>query len=268
LTTSATALSVYTQIAHVGAAMFVALKTLDQAVRLVDRLSVLNDPAGFAPIVLPALAELLGCDVITYNEVGGEPASVSYEDWPPRSLDPRTNQTFARLAHQHPAIEHYRRTGDDRPVLISDFLTRTHFHRLELYADFFRPIQIEHQISFSLDDPGSSVVGIALNRSSRDFDDADRAVLTILRRPLSAALQRARLRQQAATSAVWTLSSRERELLELVALGKTNSAIARRLGISPRTVAKHLEHVYGKLGVSSRAAAVARSRVATGSDPS
>jgi DNA-binding CsgD family transcriptional regulator len=56
-----------------------------------------------------------------------------------------------------------------------------------------------------------------------------------------------------------TLSDRERAVLDLVALGRTNTAIAHALGVSPRTVAKHLEHTYRKLGVSSRAAAVARS---------
>lgn len=38
--------------------------------------------------------------------------------------------------------------------------------------------------------------------------------------------------------------------------GATNVAMARRLGISPKTVSRHLEHLYGKLGVHSRAAAV------------
>jgi DNA-binding NarL/FixJ family response regulator len=54
------------------------------------------------------------------------------------------------------------------------------------------------------------------------------------------------------------LSLRERAVLELVAAGRTNVAIAHELGISPRTVAKHLEHLYRKLGVANRAAAVAR----------
>ncbi|HZY77309.1 MAG TPA: LuxR C-terminal-related transcriptional regulator [Jatrophihabitantaceae bacterium] len=54
------------------------------------------------------------------------------------------------------------------------------------------------------------------------------------------------------------LTERELVILARVADGDTNSAIARGLGMSPRTVAKHLEHAYRKLGVSSRAAAVSR----------
>jgi DNA-binding CsgD family transcriptional regulator len=54
------------------------------------------------------------------------------------------------------------------------------------------------------------------------------------------------------------LTDRELQLLELVALGNTNTAIARKLGISPRTVAHHLDSAYRKLDVTSRAAAVYR----------
>ena len=42
------------------------------------------------------------------------------------------------------------------------------------------------------------------------------------------------------------------------AAGHTNTQIGRRLGISEGTVRTHLEHIYGKLGVSSRTAAVTR----------
>lgn len=52
------------------------------------------------------------------------------------------------------------------------------------------------------------------------------------------------------------LTPREREVLQLVAGGLTNAAAGRRLGISAKTVNAHLEHVYAKLGVSTRASAV------------
>jgi DNA-binding NarL/FixJ family response regulator len=53
------------------------------------------------------------------------------------------------------------------------------------------------------------------------------------------------------------LTDREREVLTLVAAGKTNRQIARRLGISEHTVARHLSNIYDKLGVPSRTAASA-----------
>jgi DNA-binding CsgD family transcriptional regulator len=54
------------------------------------------------------------------------------------------------------------------------------------------------------------------------------------------------------------LTAREREVLAWVARGKTNAEIARLLWLAPSTVGKHLENVYGKLGVGTRTAAVAR----------
>ena len=52
------------------------------------------------------------------------------------------------------------------------------------------------------------------------------------------------------------LSSRELEVLQLVAEGDSNSEIAIRLHISQATVKSHLIHIFGKLGVSDRTAAV------------
>jgi DNA-binding CsgD family transcriptional regulator len=95
---------------------------------------------------------------------------------------------------------------------------------MEVSAEVFRRVPTEHQPSVTL----------AFSRARVGFGDADH-----------------RLTQ---------LTSREVEILELVAAGRTNVAIARALDMSPRTVAKHLEHVYRKLGVSNRAAAVASTR--------
>jgi DNA-binding NarL/FixJ family response regulator len=54
-----------------------------------------------------------------------------------------------------------------------------------------------------------------------------------------------------------SLTPRETEVLSWIAKGKTNRDVAEILGMSPRTVNKHLEHVFEKLGVETRAAAAA-----------
>jgi len=51
------------------------------------------------------------------------------------------------------------------------------------------------------------------------------------------------------------LTQREVEILSLLARGLLNKEIARRLQITPKTVGNHVEHIYAKIGVSSRAAA-------------
>ena len=66
-----------------------------------------------------------------------------------------------------------------------------------------------------------------------------------------------RLLGQVRAPALEPLSGRELDVLALVAKGSTNRAVAAALFISEATVKTHLLHVYAKLGVSDRAAAVA-----------
>ncbi len=61
--------------------------------------------------------------------------------------------------------------------------------------------------------------------------------------------------QVEALKAVFNLTKREAEVLHWVILGKTDKSIGEILGTSPRTVNKHMEHVFVKLGVETRTAA-------------
>ena len=253
--------------------MHVSLSTLEKALHLVDDLAGTDDPADFGERVLPGLDRLIRCDSLSYNEIGPAPSQMVTCAYPADLLTPVTRAAFAAHVHEHPLVTYYRVTGDGSPVKISDFLSRDHFHRLGLYAEFFRHLPVEHQLAISLPSPDTRVVGIALNRGSGDFTEADRDLIAVLRAPLMSALARAEARHRARRALTATansqrvgLTGRELQILELVARGRTNSAIAHRLEVSPRTVAKHLEHIYRKLDVSSRAAAVYR---ATGpEDPS
>ncbi|MCW5623867.1 MAG: response regulator [Burkholderiales bacterium] len=65
------------------------------------------------------------------------------------------------------------------------------------------------------------------------------------------------LTAEPATLQGYNLTPREMEVLSWVAKGKTNRDIGDILGMSPRTVNKHLEHIFEKLGVETRTAAAA-----------
>ncbi len=94
-----------------------------------------------------------------------------------------------------------------------------------------------------------------LDTASLEFDAARRVFAE-----LGAAPDLARLEDfmgQKATTSPGGLSGREIEVLRLVALGRTNREIAAELGISERTVDRHVSNIYTKLDVSSRAAATA-----------
>ena len=56
------------------------------------------------------------------------------------------------------------------------------------------------------------------------------------------------------------LTSRELEVLEMLAAGRSNQAIARELVVTLDTVKKHVSHVLGKLGAASRTEAATRAR--------
>jgi DNA-binding CsgD family transcriptional regulator len=103
---------------------------------------------------------------------------------------------------------------------------------------------------------GTTTVGIAMHREGTGFDDGDRALLARLRPVLGFVVREA----LAAPGPQPALTAREGQILRLVARGESNDAVGLALGISTRTVEKHLEHVYRKLGVRGRYEAVASAR--------
>lgn len=88
-----------------------------------------------------------------------------------------------------------------------------------------------------------------LSRIYRDFTDRERDLLTLLLPHLDVAHQRVRLASR--------LSERERQILALVAAGRTNREIAEALSLSPLMVRTDLEQTFAKLAVRTRTAAVA-----------
>jgi DNA-binding CsgD family transcriptional regulator len=243
--------------------MYVSLSLVDRAVALVAQTAELDRPSEFPGLVLPGLAGLVGCDTLSYNEIGLDGPRLRYVDHPVGAIDPSRSAVLAQLIHQHPLVKHFNTTMDGGARRISDFLSRTEFHRLGIYNEFYRHVSVEHQLAVQLPGTRGCLVGLALNRQSGEFSDADLQLLDMLRGPLSLALARARARQRAqqalrdrGRAELGVLTSREVQILELVAVGRTSIAIGRVLDVSPRTVAKHLERIYRKLGVGNRAAAV------------
>ncbi|GAB3885765.1 hypothetical protein GCM10029964_048960 [Kibdelosporangium lantanae] len=56
------------------------------------------------------------------------------------------------------------------------------------------------------------------------------------------------------------LTSRERDVLERIAAGKSNMAIARELALAPKTISNRVSSIFGKLGVADRAQAIVLAR--------
>jgi len=102
--------------------------------------------------------------------------------------------------------------------------------------------------------PGRTVRLMFFRGPGGDFTERDRGLLALLRPHLQEAYAEAEARRRG----IPALTARHWEILRLVAEGLTNGQISRRLGVSEGTVRKHLENIYARLQVSSRAAAVTR----------
>jgi len=120
----------------------------------------------------------------------------------------------ARHMPEHPLITRYHQTRDGQAFKISDFLTRSQFHRLGLYHELYRRVQVEHQIAFVLPTPPPLIIGIALNRGRRDFSERERLLLNLLRPHLVQAYRNA----EAVTQLHQELTA-VRQALETLALG-------------------------------------------------
>jgi hypothetical protein len=93
---------------------------------------------------------------------------------------PEGEQIFERHVHEHPLVRHHKQTSHGRAKTL-DFLTQSQFHRLELYNEFFRRLEVERQMAITLPAPAPLVIGIAVNWSGRDFSERDRLLLDLLR---------------------------------------------------------------------------------------
>ena len=154
------------------------------------------------------------------------------------------------------------RTGNLRSVVtIADFYSARQWHSTGMYQDWVRPAGVEHEIMVCLPDgpgwtagPGRTVRLLFFRGPGRDFSERDRALLILLRPHVHQAYLDAERRRHPAPQ----LTPRQWELLRLAAAGYTRAQIARRLGVSEGTVRSHLQHIYARLNVSSRTAAVTR----------
>jgi DNA-binding CsgD family transcriptional regulator len=148
------------------------------------------------------------------------------------------------------------------PVLLSEAFTL----RERTNSDFninFRDYGFTDQIHVNLDPTRDWAAEIVVYRSG-DLGEREQLILRLLRPHLAAMYRRAEVRRRLATAsaefdpdALTALTPRECEVMRCVADGLTNQDIAAALVVELCTVRKHLEHVYEKLRVHSRTAAVA-----------
>ena len=249
--------------------------SLTQNSRLLQRLSnglaelYLPDGGDFPGRVISLVSSLVPADSCSYNHLVG-PVAVAVRIEPAASVDfPDAHQLFQQHLHEHPLLRHVEATGDLSARRISDEASDRQFRGLGLYHEFYRPAQVQYQLVVSIPAGPGGMISVALNRSGQDFSDQQREVVNLLRPHLTQAAAIASLLSQPVpdtsrdAAGQPLLTARQTRILQLVAAGNSDRAVARTLGVSVRTVHTHLQHIYRALGVSSRTEAVAHVRALT-----
>jgi DNA-binding CsgD family transcriptional regulator len=155
------------------------------------------------------------------------------------------------------------------PVALSELLGGQSLRNLPIYQEFLVPNRARDLLIHTLTlDPRHSGF-LFIDRSQRRFSERDRAVLQLTAESLRQAIGRHRRRRVAeairrqvvaaheAAPLLTSLTRREHEVVERLVSGATNREIAKSLAIAERTVHKHLEQTYRKLGVTNRTSVVA-----------
>ena len=222
--------------------------------------------ADFAQRGVQWLPRLVGSELTTLSMCDLDQGHRSVVSDLPGAISARQIEVFDRYVHVHPLVCAHGRNPGAVTMRMADCVPADDFHESPLYNDYYRAIRINHVTAVPIYVDHRFLVSFVLNRASAPFTDRERDLLEIAR-PHLANLYRLgvaadRVREVPADVrfdvAAVPLTPREREVLDWVAAGKTNRDIAAILGASPRTVEKHLERIYEKLGVETRTAAAMR----------
>jgi DNA-binding CsgD family transcriptional regulator len=209
----------------------------------------------FARRGVASLSTLIGSELTTLSVCDLDSNHRSVVSDAPGAISARELQVFDRHFHEHPLVRAHGRKPGAVTRRISDLVTAEAFRETPLYNDYYRPLGIRHTMAVPIYVDRRLLVSFVFNRTGSAFSDRSRDLAETVR-PHLANLYR--LAAPAAGTRDAALTGREREVLEWVAAGKTNRDIAEILGARPRTIEKHLERIYEKLGVESRTAAAMR----------
>jgi DNA-binding CsgD family transcriptional regulator len=228
-----------------------------------------TDPETFPEVVIPLLMKLtrsqcvglcanalLPGDPFIAVAFAGRPEKAKWQQYPQVSF------------FDHPSFRYAATPAPDQPIRLTDhFSTREDLEATRYFQEVLRPLGLKYEVTLLLDTPIGQRLGLSVARAHSDYGDEDVEFLNRmgphLKRAFHHAQTLAQLRGTQGRASAWkdvNLTPRESEILRWAATGRTNAAIAEMLGVGPATVKTHLEHIFVKLGVKNRAAAVAALR--------
>lgn len=203
------------------------------------------------------LLELLHGEVCGYNRIDVDAAHAEV-DFHPAVVTFDGPGTEAM--QDHPLIRHFLSSTDRLPRRVSDVAPRQEWLRSNAYGMVLEPVGTPHLLAIPIRFSAAGAEAYAVARSGRDFTARDCAVAAALQVALVALHPPVEPGPVEPRPTTGDLTPREHEVLVLLSEGRSAQAISHELRISTRTVRKHLEHVYAKLGVQDRLSAVNRAR--------
>jgi len=216
---------------------------------------------GFARGGVSFLRRLVPSDITTLSICELDTGHRSVVSDVPDAISKDGIEAFDRHLPGHPLLRAHRHNPRADTRRISDLVPEAQFRCSSLFDEYYRPIGIAHAMALPVHVDGNLLVSFVFNRSGHDFTDGERGRLEAIR-PHLANLYRLSRAMESVRPVQWApppqLTPREQEVLRWLAGGKTDRDIGEILAISPRTVHKHLQRIYEKLGVETRTAAVVR----------
>ncbi|MCI7303049.1 LuxR C-terminal-related transcriptional regulator [Ihubacter massiliensis] len=148
---------------------------------------------------------------------------------------------------------------DSIVYLESDLIDKDIRKDIEFYKKYYKPQNLEYAAGIVLIKEGQSLGVISFFRSEQwgDFNEKEVFILDVLKSHIAnAVIDHMNMRKSEASLGDQILTSREREITELIVKGCTNEEIAKMLFISVSTTKKHIYNIFYKYGVHNRVALI------------
>ncbi|MEU5343781.1 helix-turn-helix transcriptional regulator [Streptomyces sp. NPDC020766] len=210
--------------------------------------------------LLLGLQRLIPCDCACFSEldiptrIHVNEQETPYDNWGNMGGDDCSLDGYWRWRHQHlqctwVAGPH----SSPEAHQMTDFMSVRELTNLPIYTECLSPFKCIAAVALPTA-PNRTRVFQFLREDAKPFTEHEMTTLRLMAPHLYTLYREAALRRGPRVR----LTRRELDVLRCVARGLATPQIAEQLVVSPSTVRKHLENAFGKLGVSSRTAAVAR----------
>ena len=221
-----------------------------------QRRSKLDELAHFKAEAMAFLAGLVPSSGIVFYTVDSRLNAINHAF---HRIHSGENESYAAFYHALDPF-HPRQFASSGKSIVTQRDLRGHYHGGEYYQRFMAPLGLRYEAEMYLFRNGQVTGGISLHRTAElgDFNSAELEMLGNARPFLEHTFMAERPYDSTLLADEWGLTERERSVLRLVCSGAPNAEVGRTLFISVPTVKTHLQHIFDKSGLHTRAQLIAQ----------